>query len=324
MPPGCSDNSNSEDAVPSVPRLCLLGPTAVGKTEIALRVAERLGAEIISVDSMQVYCGLDIGTAKPGAEEKRRVPHHLLDVADLSESFSAADFVRLAQKAETEINARGGVPLFCGGTGMYFNALLHGLGEAPASEPGLRAELESTPLNELLAELAAKDSAAYARIDRHNPRRVIRAVEVVRLSGHSYLHQRANWTSPAGERQKSCIVGLSRTDEDLRCRIDHRVEHMFQRGLVEETERLLGLGLEQNRTALQALGYHQVVEHLQGRASLAETIARVKTRTRRFAKRQMTWFRNKLEVAWIQVAPDEATAETARKVERKFAAWLPS
>ena len=171
----------------------LAGPTAVGKSAVALALAESLGGEIISVDSMQVYRGLDLGTAKPSAAERARVPHHLLDVVELSEAFDAAQFVRLATAAVVEIQARGRVPIFCGGTGLYFKAWLEGLGEAPPSDARVRAELEAAPLSELLAELEQRDPLTYARIDRQNPRRVIRAVEVIRLTGKPFSAQRANW-----------------------------------------------------------------------------------------------------------------------------------
>src|SRR5258706_9064770 len=160
--------------------LLLAGPTAVGKSEVALRLAEKLGGEIISVDSMQVYRGLDLGTAKPSAADRARVPHHLIDVVDINEPFDAAKFVELARRAVAEIQARGRVPVLCGGTGLYFKAFLEGLGDAPPADPALRAELEAAPLPGLLRELAERDPASYEKIDRRNPRRVVRAVEVIR------------------------------------------------------------------------------------------------------------------------------------------------
>jgi tRNA dimethylallyltransferase len=284
--------------------LFLAGPTAVGKSAVALALAERLDGEIISVDSMQVYCGLDIGTAKPSPAERARVPHHLIDVAELTESFDAAQFVRLATTAARDIQARGRTPIFCGGTGLYFKALLAGLGETPAADPALRAGLEATPLNELLAELAACDPETFARIDRQNPRRVVRAIEVIRLTGRPVSAQRADWASASATAQPlPPVFGLRRGADDLRRRLAARVEAMFAAGLVAETERLLAHGLAQNRTAMQAIGYRQVVEHLRGERGLAETLALVKQRTAQFARRQMTWFRRQLPVRWIELAP---------------------
>src|SRR5271165_6776860 len=168
----------------------IAGPTAVGKSEIALLLAEKIGGEIISADSMQVYRGLDIGTAKPSPAERARVPHHLIDICDLTENFDAAKFIRLAQKAVDEIQARNKTPIFCGGTGLYFKAFLSGLGEAPATNPELRAELEAASFEALLHELRERDPAAYEKIDKQNLRRVIRAVEVIRLTGKKFSEQR--------------------------------------------------------------------------------------------------------------------------------------
>ena len=290
----------------------LAGPTAVGKSALALALAESLGGEIISVDSMQVYRGLDLGTAKPSAAERARVPHHLLDVADLSAAFDAAQFVRLATAAVVEIQARGRIPIFCGGTGLYFKAWLEGLGEAPPSDARVRAELEVTPLAELLAELEQRDPLTYARIDRQNPRRVIRAVEVIRLTGKPFSAQRANWNPEVRSQKSEVIFCFSREPADLRARIETRVDTMFAAGLVDETRALLSLGLQQNRNAMQALGYRQVVAHLAGERGLAETIALVKTKTWQFARRQGTWFRSQLSVERVPLAADADATSVAR------------
>ncbi|MSU27652.1 MAG: tRNA (adenosine(37)-N6)-dimethylallyltransferase MiaA [Pedosphaera sp.] len=290
----------------------LAGPTAVGKSAVALALAELLGGEIISVDSMQVYRGLGLGTAKPSAAERARVPHHLLDVVELSEAFDAGQFVRLAAAAVVEIQARGRVPIFCGGTGLYFKAWLEGLGEAPPSDARVRAELEVTPLAELLAELEQRDPLTYTRIDRQNPRRVIRAVEVIRLTGKPFSAQRANWTPEPRTQNPEPIFCLTREPADLRARIEARVDAMFAAGLVEETRALLALGLQQNRNAMQALGYRQVVAHLAGEGGLAETIALVKTKTWQFARRQGTWFRSQLPVERVPLAADADATSVAR------------
>jgi tRNA dimethylallyltransferase len=309
----------------------IAGPTAVGKSAVALALAEQIGGEIISVDSMQVYRGLDIGTAKPTAEERARVPHHLIDICDLRETFDAAQFVRLAQKAVEEIQARGRTPIFCGGTGLYFKAFLEGLGDAPPADEKLRAELEAAPLEKLLEELRQRDAATFEKIDRQNPRRVVRAVEVIRLTGKKFSEQRAEWESASSlqppsradlsrrnamkteaqsRRDASQIICLTRSSDDLRNRINLRVGEMFSRGLVAETRQLLKHGLAENKTAMQAIGYHQVVEHLRGERSLAETIELVKTRTRQFAKRQLTWFRRHGNYRWIELKPGGTADET--------------
>ena len=300
------------------PQMFLAGPTAVGKSEVALLLAEKLGGEIVTVDSMQVYRGLDIGTAKSDAAERSRVPHHLLDVVELNEPFDAAKFVALCREAVRQIQARGRVPILCGGTGFYFKALLDGLGEAPPSDKTVRADLEAMPLPELLRELAERDPVAFERIDRQNPRRVIRALEVIRLTGKPYSAQRADWSdrkpSPVTSHTPN-IITLSRSNADLRARIDKRVDQMFAQGLVAETKLLIERGLAQNQTAMQAIGYRQVVEHLRGERSLEETIALVKIRTRQFAKRQMTWFRRQLPVQWLEVRAEERADEIAGRVK---------
>jgi tRNA dimethylallyltransferase len=308
----------------------LAGPTAVGKSEIALALAGPIGGEIISVDSMQVYRGLDIGTAKPSPADRARVPHHLIDVVDVTEPFDAAKFAQLARKAVAEIQSRGRVPILCSGTGLYFKAFLEGLGAAPPADAVLRAKLEATPLPELLRELAERDPSTYERIDRQNPRRVVRAVEVIRVTGKPFSAQRAEWnrggtSSTASPNLRNNVeivppafIGFSRSPADLCQRIEARVDEMFQRGLVEETRRLLERGLAQNKTAMQAIGYRQVVEHLRGERSLAQTIELVKIRTRQFAKRQMTWFRRQLSLEWIELKPEDAPEAVAALVKARL------
>lgn len=288
----------------------IVGPTAVGKSAVALLLAEQLPGEIISVDSMQVYRGLDIGTAKPSAEEKNRVPHHLIDVVGLEEAFDAAKFCELAIQSEQEILSRNKTPIFCGGTGLYLKAYLGGLGEAPPADERLREELNALSLPELLQELETKDPVTFARIDKNNPRRVVRAVEVIRLTGKPYSEQRSDWKESVPDKPTMPIFGLELDMLELRARIDRRVDQMFAQGLVAETQRLLECGLEQNKTAMQSIGYRQVVEHLRGERTLAATIELVKIKTRQFAKRQMTWFRRQLDVTWIPVTSTEQVAAT--------------
>ena len=293
--------------------LLLAGPTASGKSAVALALADLLDGELVSVDSMQVYRGLDLGTAKPSAVERRAVPHHLIDVAELTEGFDAARFISLATAAVANIQARGRMPILCGGTGLYFNAFINGLGAAPPPDPKLRAELEATPLPALLDELARHDLVTFDEIDLENRRRVVRAVEVIRLTGRPFSQQRAEWSDRApGLRGR--VFGLSRSREELIRRINHRVEAMFVAGLIDETRRLLPAGLEQNRTAMQAIGYRQVAEHLRGERGRLETIELVKVRTRQFARRQFNWFRGQMDLTWLEVRPDEPPVETAGRI----------
>jgi len=290
----------------------IAGPTAVGKSEIAVALAEKIGGEIISVDSMQVYRGLDVGTAKPEAETRAKIPHHLIDICDLTESFDAAKFVRLAGQAADAIQSRKKTPVFCGGTGLYFKAFAEGLGAAPPADPPLRARLESMPLEKLLDELRQGDPVAFEKMDKRNPRRVIRALEVLRLTSKPISSHRADWQ--ANTKAQDGLYLLTRSPDDLRRRIDRRVDEMFRRGLVSETRELLKHGLAENRTAMQAIGYRQVVEHLRGEHNLADTVELVKIRTRQFAKRQLTWFRRQARGEWIELRPEEPLDQIVKRL----------
>jgi len=305
----------------SSPVLLVAGPTAVGKSEVALRLAGALGGEILSADSMQVYRGLDIGTAKPSPADRARVPHHLLDVAGLDEAFDAARFVTLARATLQNLASRQRPAILCGGTGLYFQALLHGLGEAPPADPAVRAELERLPLEQLLAELAERDPVLHERIDRANRRRIERALEVIRLTGRPFSAQRAAWPEQGAASPDRitplAAVCFTRERGDLTRRCDQRVERMFAQGLVEETRRLLDDGLSGNRTALQAIGYRQVVEHLRGERSLPETVALVQQKTRQYARRQMTWFRHHLTWEWVELGPDEDLGGVADRLAER-------
>lgn len=296
------------------------GPTASGKSAVAIELAERIGGEIISVDSMQVYRGLDIGTAKPSAEDRGRVPHHLVDVVGLREPFDAACFVRLAGAAIADMTARGRIPILCGGTGLYFNAWLGGLGSAPPPDPALRAELEALETPALLDELARKDPVTLDQIDLQNRRRLVRAVEVIRLTGKPFSQQRARWPERGGAALAGRAFGIGRDRADLVRRIDERVERMFAAGLVAETRQRLEEGLRENRTALQAIGYRQVAEHLEGLRSLRATVEQVQAKTRQFSRRQRTWMQGQLDLEWLEVGANEAAAVTAERIMARLSA----
>ncbi|MBM3823599.1 MAG: tRNA (adenosine(37)-N6)-dimethylallyltransferase MiaA [Verrucomicrobia bacterium] len=297
-----------------VPALWICGPTAVGKSLVALQLAEEIEGEIISVDSMQVYRGMDIGTAKPTAKERERVRHHLLDVVDLPGTFTVADFLESAAQAEREVRSRNKTPVYCGGTGLYFKAMSHGIGAGPAPDEKLRRELEEQTIEALLEEVRARDEALWRVLDRSNRRRVVRAVEMLRLSGKKVSESRSAWG--ACSVANVVAVGLRRTREELVQRIEHRVREMFKAGLVEEVERLAGSGLLQSATARQALGYRQVLEMKAAGKKATEMEADVALRTRQFAKRQMTWFRAMAGLEWI----DWESGLTAREIASRMAA----
>ena len=289
----------------------LAGPTASGKSAVALELAERLSGEIISVDSVQVYRGMDIGTAKPSAGERARVPHYLIDVVDLRKEFDAAQFMQLASAAAADILGRGRRPIFCGGTGFYFNALLGGLDEMPRGDAALRKELENAPLELLLEELRSADPDTYEQLDRQNRRRVLRAVEIWRASGRRPSELRKKQSKPTARH----LIVIERTVDDLQARIRERVDAMFAAGLVEETRALLSAGLAQNRIAALSLGYRQVLEHLEGRHTLPETIQLVKLRTRQYAKKQFTWFGRQLVAQFLPVEGDKTPEAIASRIQ---------
>lgn len=305
----------------SPPHLIVItGPTATGKSGVAIEVARRINGEIVSVDSMQVYRGMNIGTGKVSKEERAGIPHHLVDIVNVNQRFDVCRFCVEAQKAIELIFSRGHTPILCGGTGLYYSALAFGLGSAPAANPELRQLIQSTPQDILLEELRLKDPVYYKRVDHQNPRRIIRAIEVIRLTGTSYSEVRASWASTAQNKSSTEVgimgyptrwFGLERERGDLRMMISDRIDGMFNTGLVKETQSLLEEGLAQNPTAYQAIGYRQVSEYLSGLMSLPETVLKIKTLTRQYAKRQMTWFKNQLPLNWINQSSISSRDETA-------------
>jgi tRNA dimethylallyltransferase len=277
--------------------LVLTGPTGSGKTELGIALAEKLGAEIISMDSMALYRGMDIGTAKPTPEQRRRVAHHLVDVLDPWEAASVAWWREHAAACYQDIRGRGRRALFVGGTPLYLKVLLHGLFEGPPADEGLRRQLteqcERLGPFALHERLAGVDPATAARLHPHDVRRVIRALEVWQLTGLPISAWQTQWDTPAAaDVGIPRILWLDLPRADLYARINSRVERMFAEGLVEEARRLLSHPAGVSRQAAQALGYKEVFAHLDGKATLAETIARIQTRSRNFAKRQITWFRH--------------------------------
>jgi tRNA dimethylallyltransferase len=293
-----------------VESIFLVGPTAVGKSAVALELARLVDAEIVSADSMQVYRGMDIGTAKPTPKECAAIPHHVVDVCEVNEVFDAKRFVELASSAISNLKSRGKAALIVGGTGLYIRALRRGLFEGPSRDPKLRARLERKSADELFAELQRVDPRTAARIDRHNPRRVVRALEVFHATGRSISDLQIQWVQD----EPSSGFCLNRERQDLHARIERRIDEQIAAGWVEEVRRLLAHGLEQNATAMQAAGYRELVAHLQGKLSLAVAVALIKTRTRQLAKRQLTWFRREPGLRYVEVESDEQPAQTARRI----------
>jgi tRNA dimethylallyltransferase len=296
----------------------LTGPTASGKTAVGIELARQIGAEIISLDSMALYRGMDIGTAKPTAKERRLIPHHLVGILDPSEEFSVAQYLEAATAAANEIAARNYQALFVGGTPLYLKALLRGLFSGPPANWKLRRELEETVRVEgsaaLHARLAKIDPTAATTLHPNDVRRIIRALEVHDTTGQpiSSLQQQFGQRRPADQ----CKVFVLDWPRDaLEDRIRLRVDAMFAAGLVEEaTSIATGPTGRLSRTAGQALGYREVLEYLNGQRGLAATIELVKLRTRQFAKRQLTWFRSLSECRWVAVSEPFEPTEIARRI----------
>jgi tRNA dimethylallyltransferase len=283
------------------PRVVVIaGPTASGKTALAVALGRRLGGEVVSADSQQVYRGLDVGTAKPTPEERAAVPHHLLDVANPGDEWDAARFVRLADEAISGIVGRGRLPLIVGGTGLYIRALLHGIVEAPGRNPALRAELEAEAERlgrpALHARLAGIDPEAAARIRPNDLVRIIRALEIA-ASGRTQSDVfRAHAFAPA--RYRATFLALAPPRDELHRRIDARVEAMFREGLLEEAGRLLERFGEEIPRRLP-IGYAAAIEVLRGAADVESAVRRVQLETRRYARRQVIWLRAESGVEWV-------------------------
>jgi tRNA dimethylallyltransferase len=300
----------------------LAGATATGKTRLALELAEHLanvgpGAEIISADSRQVYRGMDIGTAKPTATDRAAVPHHLLDIVEPAQEFSLAEFVALAHQAIQDIRSRGREVLLVGGTPLYLKSLLRGLYQGPPPDwefrRAIEAEIQEVGLGALRERLEMVDPLSAQKLHPNDQRRMIRALEVYRQTGQPISHQQVQFEE--GRRAEQCnVFCLAWPRDELHRRIDARVERMFSVGLVEEVRKLLEQHGNLSRTASQAVGYREVLEHLTGALDLPTTIERVKHATHQFARRQETWFRGLEECRFVPQAEGRAASEVVEEI----------
>jgi tRNA dimethylallyltransferase len=293
------------------PFLALVGPTASGKTEVSLQVAEAVGAEILSVDSMLVYRGMDVGTAKPTAEQRRRVRHHLLDLVDPSESFSVAAFQSAAHEATADVRRRGSKPLLVGGSGLYFRAVVDDL-EFPGTQPATRNELEEEAsalgAMRMYRRLADLDPVAASKIEPGNVRRTVRALEVAAITGRPFSHFAAAWESYWPDHVRA--VGLRVGREALAVRVEERVRAMIDAGWLAEVEGLVARGFGGWLTASKAIGYAELARHLAGELSLEDAVQQTVKRTRTLARRQMAWFRRDPRIRWFDVGPGGALEAT--------------
>jgi len=297
----------------------LVGPTASGKSSVGVCLAELIYAEIISLDSMQLRRGMDVGTAKPSAEDRARVPHHMIDILDPCESFSVARYVKLACEAVSDIAARGRVPLFVGGTALYLKALTSGMFEGPSADWKLRSRLRRVAAEKgspfLHDRLRGIDPAAAEKIHPNDLRRIIRALEVFEKTGSPISQLQQQWQNEGDDGPP--IFGIERDRDDLYDRIDRRVDRMMSEGFLEEVRRLSERG--PGREASQALGYKEMLAHLRGEiADLDEAVELIKRNTRRFAKRQLTWFRAFPQIIWIHAGPHDRPEKIAGRMRQRI------
>lgn len=307
--------------------VAVVGPTAGGKTSLSVELATRLGGEIVSCDSMQIYRRMNIGTAKPTHEEMRGIPHHLIDIVDLETSFSAADYVEAAERAVEGIISRGNLPVFCGGTGLYLDSFLRGGGLHPAEGDAalrerLNAEAEEIGKEAMHERLRAVDPESAEAIHPNNVRRVIRALEIYYFTGKTKTELDRESRVPDGK-YDALILGLRYADrEELYGRIDLRVDIMLRDGLLDEVRELYRDGVfDVSPTAAQAIGYKELVEYIEGRASYDEAVELLKRSTRRYAKRQMTWFSANPSIVWLDVGGGRSfddISDGAEKLCREF------
>ena len=293
--------------------ICIAGPTASGKTALAVQMAKALDGEVVSCDSMQVYRGMDIGTAKPTREEMDGIVHHMLDVADPSEDFSVSRYCEMATPIVDDIVARGKTAIIAGGTGLYMDALIRGNPFAPCPSTGVREQLEAEAdrigMEEMLARLAAIDPESAQRLHLKDRKRILRALEVYHETGKTITeHNRMTQQIPP----RYSPLWFALDDEDrqtLYDRIDHRVDKMVKDGLLDEIQNLLRSGIPENTTALQAIGYKEYIAALNGHCSIEEATALVQQSSRHYAKRQLTWFRRNPAIHWLVRRSGETTDE---------------
>lgn len=317
--------SLSDGQVRRKPLVVLLGPTAVGKSRVAIDVAKRLDTEILTADSRQVYRGMDVGTDKPSMAARQDIPHHLIDLVDPDERFNAGLFRRQATEVIEGLYQRRLLPLVVGGTGLYVRTLLQGLCDAPPSDPPLRAQLcdeaREQGHDHLYTRLVAADPVTAARLHPRDISKIIRALEVHHLSGvpMSSFHAGHRFA----ERPFSALViGLNRERDQLYRRIEERIDWQLANGLLEETRDLLDRGYRRDAPAMTGLGYRHVAAYLAGECDREEMIRLFKRDTRRFAKRQMTWFKHEPEIRWLMIEDAEPIEETMTRVMRLIDPFL--
>lgn len=303
---------------PKIPLLVIAGPTASGKTALAVQLAKLYDGEVVSADSMQIYKGMSIATAKPTLEEMQGVPHHLIDFLERDKPFSVADYVTMASQRIREIHSRGKLPILCGGTGLYISSVIDNISfDDTGSDPAIRAELERRAALEgahaLWLELESIDPDTAHKVHENNLPRVIRGLEVYKMTGEKLSQHKKNSRREPSP-YNACIIGLTAENRQfLYHRIDRRVDIMVQNGLVEECREVYDSG--SLATASQAIGYKELIPYFENLCTLDECIEKIKLETRHYAKRQLTWFRRVADICWVEIDKFDDLKKITEKVE---------
>ncbi len=310
-----------------IPLVIIAGPTGVGKTKVAISIAERIGGEIVGADSRQIYRYMDIGTAKPTPEERARIPHHLIDIREPNEVYSAAEYTQDASVAIRDIHMRGKIPLLVGGTGLYIHVVLYGIFEGPGRDEAFRAQMHTLVEEHGAAFLHQKlshvDPATAQRLHPNDLLRVIRALEIHYFTGRPISDYQSSATIPIVQ-YHSCFLVLTAERQALYARINARVDQMIDQGLVEEVRGLLKWGYHGDMNPMNSVGYKEIVEFLSGKHDLPSAIALIKRNSRRYAKRQLTWFRKYQDNFWICAEYSETIEEIVERCLRVISQWKGS
>jgi tRNA dimethylallyltransferase len=307
-----------------IPLIIIAGPTGVGKTKVAIAIAEWIGGEIVGADSRQIYRYMNIGTAKPTPEERACIPHHLIDIRNPDEEYSAAEYAKDASAAIHSIHTRGKIPLLVGGTGLYIQAVLYGMFEGPGRDKAFRAQMhtlaETHGSTRLYQELLRVDPKTAQRVHSNDLIRIIRALEVHHLTGKPISEHQMSATEPLAY-YHSCFLVLTTERKILYERINARVDQMVEQGLVEEVQDLVKQGYHKSLNSMNSVGYKEIMEYLSGVRDLSSAIDLIKRNTRRYAKRQLTWFRKYQKPFWICREKTETLEDTVERCLRIISRW---
>ena len=303
--------------------LVILGPTAVGKSGLALEIAQKYGGEIVCIDSRTVYRKIDIGTAKPTPRHRKKIPHHMLDLLDLDQKCDAVWFASEARKAVTEISARGRLPILVGGAGFYLRSVLHGLFDIDLPEEEraeFAARVSDIPTSELYEQLSEVDRESSVKIHENDRYRIVRALEVYALSG-TPLSEHISDQADDGFSLNAIKIGLNTRRETVHRRINDRTAEMIENGWIEEVRELLNEGVGTELPGMQTIGYQEIISYLSGEIDLDSCVEKISAATRQYAKRQLTWFRKEDKVKWLDISKDDPVEEVSMILDKEWANW---